>query len=72
MTEAALLTPADVAARYKCSTDTVLKWIKSGRLPALKITDSKRPLYRVHPESLEGFNQMVGDKPRRFQGGQWY
>jgi excisionase family DNA binding protein len=70
----ALLTPGEVAAQYRVSPATVIGWIKAGRLPAIKVnTSEKRPRYRVRPESLEGFNQMAGEQPHRFQAAEtWF
>lgn len=47
----ALLTVSDVAERLSVSTDTVRRYLRSGELPAVRLTRD----WRVEPAALEAF-----------------
>jgi len=49
-----MLTPQDVAERYSVSIESVWRWIRNGRLPAISLT--KRS-YRIRPADLEAFER---------------
>jgi excisionase family DNA binding protein len=51
MSEAALLTPEEVAARLKVKPRTVQEWLRSGRLAGLKLGK----LWRIREYDLEAF-----------------
>lgn len=51
MSEAALLTPEEVAARLKVKPRTVQEWLRSGRLPGLKLGK----LWRIREHDLAAF-----------------
>lgn len=53
------LTVADVAKQLQISEDTVRRWIKSGKLPALKIGKE----WRVDPEELKAFLAQSRKRP---------
>jgi excisionase family DNA binding protein len=53
------LTVADVAKQLQISEDTVRRWIKSGKLPALKIGKE----WRVDPEELKAFLAQSRKQP---------
>lgn len=40
-------TVAEVAAHYRVSRDTILRWIKSKRIAALNISTGRRATYRI-------------------------
>lgn len=46
-------TPEDIADRYCVSQQTVWRWIRQKKLPAVKIGK----LYRIRPEDLSLFEQ---------------
>ena len=48
-----LLTPSDVARRCQISTKTVLRAIRSGRLPASRL--GARAAYRIRPADVEAW-----------------
>ena len=49
-----LFTCKEVAARYNVSEDTVWRWIRTGRLNAVKINSRN---YRITMEALEAFEK---------------
>jgi excisionase family DNA binding protein len=53
------LTVADVAKQLQISEDTVRRWIKTGKLPALKIGKE----WRVAPDDLEAFLKQSRKQP---------
>lgn len=52
-----MLTPPQVAAQLAVHTEKVLRWIRSGKLRAINVTEKPfgRPRYRVKPADLEAF-----------------
>ncbi len=50
-----LLTCDQVAERYSVKVITVWEWIKSKKLPAIKVAGS---VYRIRPEDLETFEKQ--------------
>ena len=48
-----LLKCSDVAERCSVSVETVWRWIRTGRLQAVKLPGTR--LYRIMPESLAEF-----------------
>ena len=50
-----LLKCSEVAERYDVSVETVWRWVRTGRLQAVKLPGTR--LYRIMPESLEEFEQ---------------
>jgi|TergutMp193P3_1026864.scaffolds.fasta_scaffold379568_1 excisionase family DNA binding protein len=55
-----MLTPQDVANHYGVSVESVWRWIREGRLPAMSLT--KRS-YRIRTADLEAF-----EHERRYTG----
>jgi excisionase family DNA binding protein len=55
------LSPAEVAAELRVSTSTVLRLIRSGRLPAIAVSER---IYRIPVATLERF--LNGDLDRHF------
>lgn len=53
------LTVADVAKQLQISEDTVRRWIKSGKLPALKIGKE----WRIDPEELKSLLAQFRKQP---------
>lgn len=51
------LTPDDVAKRMRVSREKVGKWIREGELPALNVSQSRLPRFRIRPEDLEVFER---------------
>jgi excisionase family DNA binding protein len=49
------LTPPEVAARLRVSPQTVTRWIREGKLIAVRIQVGKRPFYRVPLSSYRAF-----------------
>ena len=47
--------PKEIARLFGIHYNTVLSWIKYGKLKALVITDGRFPYYRVHQEDLIEF-----------------
>jgi excisionase family DNA binding protein len=58
-TPARSLTVAEVARRYRVSSEKVRTWIARGELPALNTADARRakPRWVVTPEALEQFER---------------
>lgn len=55
------LSPAEVAAELRVSTSTVLRLIRSGKLPAIAVSER---IYRIPVATLERF--LNGELDRRF------
>lgn len=55
------LSPAEVAAELRVSTSTVLRLIRSGKLPAIAVSER---IYRIPVATLERF--LNGDLDRHF------
>lgn len=53
------LTPDDVAKRMKVSKNKVGAWIRSGMLPALNVSQSRLPRFRVRPVDLAAFERRM-------------
>jgi excisionase family DNA binding protein len=51
-----LLMPDEVATMYRVTRNTVLLWIKGGKLPALRLGSQ----YRIRRSDLDNFVQVVG------------
>lgn len=49
------LTPPQIARELQVRQSKPLCWIKSGRLPAVNLSEGKRPRYRVRREDLDDF-----------------
>jgi excisionase family DNA binding protein len=47
-----MLTAQEVAERYNVKVESVWRWIRSGRLPAISLTKRN---YRIRPADLEAF-----------------
>lgn len=48
-----MLTPPEVAARLGVEPERVIRWIRTGKLPAINLSDGKlRPRFRVDPLDL--------------------
>lgn len=56
------LSPAEVAAQLRVSTSTVLRLIRSGRLPAIAVSER---IYRIPVATLERF--LNGELDRHFE-----
>jgi excisionase family DNA binding protein len=56
-------TPPEVAKLLKVNRDTVLNWIRSGRLPAAIYPGTKRPRYRISQVDLERFHETNRIRP---------
>lgn len=54
-------TPPEVARLLRVRESKVATWIKTGRLSAVNLSDSRRPRYRVSRAALDAFlaNQAV-------------
>lgn len=62
------LTPLDVANRLNLSRSSVYSLLRSGELPSLRFSGSKRSgVYRIHTEDLTAFeNKLRNRPPNRF------
>lgn len=64
-----LLTPPEVARRWRVRHDKVLTWIRSGELRAINVATKPdgRPSYRVDPDDLRAFanRRTVVTSPRQ-------
>jgi excisionase family DNA binding protein len=49
------MTTTEVAALLHVSRQTVTRWIREGRLPAIAITVGRRPVYRVTEPAFRAF-----------------
>lgn len=52
---AEFLTPPEVAKTLRCRESKVLLWIRSGRLPAINVSETSRPRYRIARAALDAF-----------------
>lgn len=59
------LKPSDVAKRHNLGRQTVLNWIREGRLPAVDFGD-KKPSYRISESAYQTFlaTRAIGHPPR--------
>ena len=48
-------TPREIAQLFRVHYNTVLHWIKFGKLKAVVVTNGRWPHYRVHKEDLVEF-----------------
>ena len=64
-----LLTPPEVARRWRIRHDKVLTWIRSGELRAINVATKPdgRPSYRIDPDDLRAFanRRAVATSPRQ-------
>lgn len=51
----AYLTPPEVARLLRMRQATVVSWIRSGRLPAIDISEGRRPRYRISTQALDEY-----------------
>jgi hypothetical protein len=60
-----MLTPPEIARRYKVSPDKVLHWIRGGELRAINIASipGGRPRYAVHEADLAAFEERRQVQP---------
>ena len=56
-------TPPEIARLLRCRESKVSSWIKSGRLPAINVSESTRPRYRVARQALDEFLQRQAVVP---------
>lgn len=61
----ALMTVEDVAGRHRVTTTTVRRWIKAGKLRALRMSGGT---LRIAPEDLLAFEQQHGTIPAQRVG----
>lgn len=54
-TRTQFLTPPEVARLIRVREAKVISWIRSGRLPAINVSEGARPKYRIKPDDLDGF-----------------
>lgn len=50
-------TTEDVARRYRCSTVTVARWVRSGRITAINTGGNRNGPYVFRKEDLNTFEQ---------------
>jgi excisionase family DNA binding protein len=53
MPDVTYLSVSEIAKQLNISEDTVRRWIKAGKLPALELGGQ----YRIHPQEYEAFLQ---------------
>lgn len=56
------LTPSEVARRWRVSPDSILRWIKAGKLAASKLPGGK---YRVKVETVEAYESPGTKREKR-------
>ena len=52
-----MFTAQEVAERYNVTVESVWRWIRDGRLPAMRLTQRN---YRIRPADLEAFERGEG------------
>ena len=52
-----MLTAQEVAERYNVTVESVWRWIRNGRLQAMRLTKRN---YRIRPTDLEAFERGEG------------
>ena len=52
------LTPAEIAKELRIRESKPVGWIKSGRLPAINVSEGHRPRYRIARAALDAFLQQ--------------
>jgi len=52
-----MMTPQEVAERYSVTVESVWRWIRTGRLPAMRLTKRN---YRIRPADLVAFERGEG------------
>jgi len=57
------LTPPEVCKLLRVRPSKVLAWIRSGRLPAIDVSDGRRPRYRIRRADLDDFLQRRAVAP---------
>ena len=57
------LTPPEAAAELRCRESTVRGYIRSGRLPAVNLSEGRRPRYRISRAALDTFLATVAVVP---------
>jgi len=60
------LTPAEAAAYYKVKPGSLLNWVRQGRVPAYKMSGTKRHIWRFRREDLDAAllsNRVLGSAP---------
>lgn len=68
-TDRRYLTPNEVAARLRVSKNKVGEWIRKGVLPALNVSQSQLPRFRVRPDDLTAFERRMAVLPELPKGG---
>ena len=56
-------TPPEIARLLRCRESKVASWIKSGRLPAINVSEGHRPRYRIARAALDAFLQQQAVVP---------
>ncbi len=57
------LTPPEVAALLRIRESKILGWVRSGRLPAINVSEGQRPRYRIARAALDAFLQQRAVAP---------
>lgn len=60
-------TPPSLARMWGCSPETVLAYIRSGRLRAFSLSPhgSRRPRWRISPDDVRAFEDAQAPKPAK-------
>ena len=59
-------TPADIAARYRVTPETVAAWIRAGELSAVNVgrrANTKKPRWRITADALAAFEAARAAAP---------
>ena len=57
------MTLPEIAQELRCRQSKPRRWVESGELPAINVSDSTRPRYRVRRADLDAFLQRRAVAP---------
>ena len=57
------MTLPEIAQELRCRQSKPRRWVESGELPAINVSDSTRPRYRVRRADLDAFLQRRAAVP---------
>ena len=57
-----MLTPPEVAKRFGCYPQTITRYIREGKLPAINVSFRNRVRWLINPDDLPEFADKYGDQ----------